>query len=126
MFSIGIRNEILIVSFVTPRLVAPPLSWPFAHAMHGGEYGSPTTWTVRSAQGPAGETAFPPGAGRAAAPAGGLPGAAPRGLDQLLARDRRDQCDDQQECHGQRQQWPVTAEQPTRCCAQGSVTTRRS
>src|SRR5882757_1596628 len=65
MFSIGMRNEILMVSLVTPELVAPPLSLPFGQAMQGGEYGSPTTWTVRSAQGPAAATA-PAGPGTVA------------------------------------------------------------
>src|SRR4051812_37045492 len=57
MFSIGMRKEMRILSLVTPGLVAPPLSLPAGQAMPGGEYGSPTTCTVRSAHGPAAATA---------------------------------------------------------------------
>ena len=42
------RTETRMVSPVTPALVSPPL--PPENEMHGGEYGSPGTCSVRSAQ----------------------------------------------------------------------------
>src|SRR5690606_22756076 len=55
------RTDTWISVAVTPRQVAPPLS-P-SNTRHGGEYGSPGTWSSRSAQ-----RATPPASGTPASP----------------------------------------------------------